>query len=260
MGDLTNNVSNAPAGGFESELLGSITAVLELLRRVGNGDLENRLELRYPETHPIGALTLSVNAMIESLAELRLRSETYSRELQDKLIAIEQQQTAIAELSTPIMEVWKGALCLPIVGMVDSARTYEMAHALLSAIVRTKASYALIDITGIQVMDTRVVDHFIHMARAVRLLGARCVLTGVHPNVSRTIVHMGIDLQGVETHRSMRDALRQYVASSMAASNRSATKVPTGMRGAPERGAPDEGTTSDAVRGAAAQGTDEGVA
>ena len=260
MADLINDVSNAPASGFESDLHGSITEVLELLRRVGNGDLDSRLELRYPETHPVGALTLSVNTMIDSLVELRQRSETYSRELQDKLIAIEQQQTAIAELSTPIMEVWKGALCLPIVGLVDSARTYEMAHALLSAIVRTKASFALIDITGIQVMDTRVVDHFIHMARAVRLLGARCVLTGVHPNVSRTIVHMGIDLQGVETHRSMRDALRQFVASSIAASSGSAGAAGAAIRRAPEGGAPDEGTTSDAVRGAAAHGTDEGAA
>jgi rsbT co-antagonist protein RsbR len=260
MGDLTNDISSAPASGFESDLHGSIAEVLELLRRVGNGDLENRLELRYPETHPVGALSVSVNAMIDSLVDARQRSETYSRELQDKLIAIEQQQTAIAELSTPIMEVWKGALCLPIVGMVDSARTYEMAHALLSAIVRTKASYALIDITGIQVMDTRVVDHFIHMARAVRLLGARCVLTGVHPNVSRTIVHMGIDLQGVETHRSMRDALRQFVASSMAASSRSSLKTAAGIRGASEGGAPDEGATSAAVRGAAAPGPDEGAA
>jgi hypothetical protein len=85
-------------------------------------------------------------------------------------------------------------------------------------------------------------------------------LTGVHPNVSRTIVHMGIDLQGVETHRSMRDALRQFVASSMAASNRSAIKVATGIRGEPEAGAPDEGANSGAVRGAVAQGADEGAA
>ena len=183
----------------------------------------------------------------------------YSRELQDKLIAIEQQQTAIAELSTPIMEVWKGALCLPIVGMVDSARTVRDGHALLSAIVRTKASYALIDITGIQVMDTRVVDHFIHMARAVRLLGARCVLTGVHPNVSRTIVHMGIDLQGVETHRSMRDALRHFVADSIAASSRAREAAAAPARGTPGRGAPEEKAASGALRGAAAHGTDEGA-
>jgi rsbT co-antagonist protein RsbR len=256
MRELAKEVASAPNRALESDLVGSITEILDVLRRVGNGDLENRLELRHAEDHPVGALTLSVNAMIDSLVDARQRSETYSRELQDKLIAIEQQQTAIAELSTPIMEVWKGALCLPIVGMVDSARTYEMAHALLSAIVRTKASYALIDITGIQVMDTRVVDHFIHMARAVRLLGARCVLTGVHPNVSRTIVHMGIDLQGIETHRSMRDALRHFVASSIAASSRAAA---AGGRRGPDASGPEEKVSAGAPRGAAGHGTDEGM-
>ena len=86
-----------------------------------------------------------------------------------------------------------------------------MTEALLSAIVEKKADCAIIDITGIQVMDTRVVDHFLRMARAVRLMGARCVLSGVHPNVSQTIVHMGLDLRGIETHRSMRDALSAFV-------------------------------------------------
>jgi hypothetical protein len=57
-------------------------------------------------------------------------------------------------------------------------------------------------------MDTRAVDHFLRTARAVRLLGARCVISGVHPDISQTIVHMGLDLTGVETHRTLRDALR----------------------------------------------------
>lgn len=251
------NDTGAPARPLETDLHASIAEILEALQRVGRGDLESRLELRYPDSHPVGALSLSVNAMIESLSDARQRSETYSRELQDKLIAIEQQQAAISELSTPIMEVWKGALCLPIVGIVDSARTYEMAHTLLSAIVRTKASFALIDITGIQVMDTRVVDHFVHMARAVRLLGARCALSGVHPNVSRTIVQMGIDLQGIETHRSLRDALRQFVTSSAAASEVLAAATPPNVRDGADARTPDEGPTQGAA-GAASHGIDEG--
>jgi len=101
---------------------------------------------------------------------------------------------------------------VPIVGILDSTRTSEMPSNLLAAVVQKKARCALIDITGIEVMDTKVVDHFVRMARAVRLLGAQCVLSGIHPNISRTIVEMGIDLQGVESHRTMRDALRKYVA------------------------------------------------
>jgi len=196
---------------IESELEASISVLLDVVERVGRGELLEQLECRFPETHPVGALTASLNTMIEALAEARARSETHSRDLQEKLDAIDRQQVAIQELSTPVLQVWEGIVCMPIVGLVDSGRTSEMARALLSAIVDTKARYALIDITGIHVMDTRVVDHFIRMARAVRLLGARCALSGVHPNVSRTIVHMGLDLKGIETHRSMREALRYFV-------------------------------------------------
>lgn len=205
-------------GGFEADLLGSISEILETLQRLGRGEGLQPMTLRYPDTHPVGALTLSVNAMIESLAEARQRSQTYSRELQEKLDAIERQRAAIMELSTPILEVWRGVLCLPIIGIVDSTRTVDMARTLLAAIIRTKAEYAVIDITGVQLMDTLVVDHFLRMARAVRLLGARCVLSGVHPNVSHTMVHMGMDLQGIETHRSLREALRQFIEPTLAAS------------------------------------------
>jgi rsbT co-antagonist protein RsbR len=196
---------------LRSDLVASISHLLDVLLRVGSGESVERLDSKYPEHHPVGALTSTLNEMLSSLAEARAKSALYSRELQDKLAAIQAQEAAIAELQTPILEVWEGVLCMPIVGVVDSHRTADMARTLLSTIVHTKARLALIDITGIHVMDTRSVDHFLRMARAVRLLGARCVLSGVHPNVSQTIVHMGLDLRGVETHRSMRDALRHFV-------------------------------------------------
>jgi rsbT co-antagonist protein RsbR len=210
--------SPTPSHRLASDLLANISQLLDVLLRVGAGEAVERLELRYPETHPVGALTASLNEMIAALGEARAQSDQYSRELQEKIAAIEEQEAAIAELSTPILEVWEGVLCMPIVGIVDSARTADMARTLLNTIVQTKAKLALLDITGIQVMDTRVVDHFLRMARAIRLLGARCVLSGVHPNVSQTIVHMGLDLSGVETHRSMRDALRHFVGGRVAPS------------------------------------------
>lgn len=208
-----------PASGprLESDLMANISRLLDVLARVSAGQDVERLELPYPEDHPVGALAASLNEMLGSLRDARERSAAYSRELQEKIDAIEAQQAAINELSTPILEVWEGVLCMPIVGVVDSARTAEMARTLLNTIVQTKASLALLDITGIQVMDTRVVDHFLRVARAIRLLGARCMVSGVHPNVSQTIVHMGLDLTGIETHRSMREALRHIVASRITA-------------------------------------------
>ncbi|HEU4582621.1 MAG TPA: STAS domain-containing protein [Polyangiaceae bacterium] len=199
--------------GIRSDLLANISQLLGVIERVGAGETVDSLKSSYSEAHPVGALTASLNEIIASLSEARLRSQSYSRELQEKIAAIEAQDAAIAELSTPILEVWEGVLCMPIVGVMDSARTAEMARTLLNTIVQTKASLALLDITGIQVMDTRVVDHFLRMARAIRLLGARCVLSGVHPNVSQTMVHMGMDFKGIETHRSIREALRHLVDS-----------------------------------------------
>jgi rsbT co-antagonist protein RsbR len=69
----------------------------------------------------------------------------------------------------------------------------------------------IIDVTGIEVMDSRTTDHFIRMARAVGLLGAECVLAGISPNIAQTIVHMGVELRGIGTFRSLRDALQHYV-------------------------------------------------
>jgi rsbT co-antagonist protein RsbR len=98
-----------------------------------------------------------------------------------------------------------------VVGVMDTVRSAEMTEALLHAVTDKKSGYAIIDVTGIEVMDSRTTDHFIRMARAVRLLGAECVLAGISPNIAQTIVAMGVELGGIGTFRSMRDALQHYV-------------------------------------------------
>jgi rsbT co-antagonist protein RsbR len=121
------------------------------------------------------------------------------------------QQAAIRELSTPIIEVWTGVLCLPVVGVVDSQRSAEMTETLLEMIVTKQARTAIVDITGIDVMDTKTADHFIKMARAVRLLGAECVISGINPGIAQTLTHIGVDLTGVRTMRNLRDALQFHL-------------------------------------------------
>ena len=121
------------------------------------------------------------------------------------------QQAAIRELSTPIIEVWAGVLCLPVVGVVDSQRSAEMTETLLEMIVAKQARTAIVDITGIDVMDTKTADHFIKMARAVRLLGAECIVSGINPGIAQTLTHIGVDLTGVRTMRSLRDALQFHL-------------------------------------------------
>jgi rsbT co-antagonist protein RsbR len=200
---------------IKAQLLGSIDELLSVLKKVATGDLSKRLEVKFDESHPVGALAISINSMVDALQEARARSSEYSNRLTEQVVMIERQQAAIQELSTPIIEVWTGALCVPIVGVLDSARATDLTATLLNTVMTKKAPFTIIDITGIEVMDTSTADHFIRMARSVRLLGAKCVLSGIRPAIARTIVHMGIDLSGIESYRTMREALRSYVQSTL---------------------------------------------
>lgn len=195
----------------EDELKKAIQEMFLVLRNVEGGDISERVPIRYAETEPMAALAETVNAVIERLSRVRRETEAYVREIDDQLATIEKQRAAIKELSTPMIEVWAGVLCVPVVGVIDSSRAAEMTSALLSTVVEKKVRFTIIDITGIEAMDTRATDHFLRMARSVRLLGAECVLSGINPNVARSIIHMGVELSGIETYRSLRDALQRYV-------------------------------------------------
>jgi rsbT co-antagonist protein RsbR len=200
-----------------TEIHAHIEALHSLVAEVARGDYGVRLSTLgtlgsvLPAEHPFHQLFAGVDEMVQQLADREQRSNDYQRELEDKLAIIDQQRAAIRELSTPIMEVWEGILCLPVVGIMDSSRSADMTDALLRAVVSTRARCTIIDITGIEVMDTSTADHFLRMAKAVQLLGAACVLTGLNPQIAQTLVHMGVELGGLVTHRSLRDALQHFV-------------------------------------------------
>lgn len=193
------------------DVYGRVADILRVLSNVGEGDYESRLTVDLPDAHPMGALYRGINAMIASLAAEQQRSVSYRKELEEKLSTIERQRAALRELSTPIIEVWEGVLCLPIMGIIDSVRSAEMMQVLLTEVVEKEAEYVIIDVTGIEVMDTRTADQFIRMAKAVELLGAECVITGINPRIARTIVHMGFDLGAITTLRSLRSALQSFI-------------------------------------------------
>ena len=196
----------------EQDILDNVTDILLALANVGSGDYTTRLAVEVDDARPLASLYNAINEMIASLSAEQAKSQAYQAELEEKLATIEQQRAAIRELSTPIMEVWDGVLCLPVVGIMDTVRSTEMTGTLLKVVAEKGTKCAIIDITGIEVMDTRTVDHFIRMAKAVRLLGAECALTGTNPHIAQTVVHMGIDLANVVTYRSLRDALQNYVS------------------------------------------------
>lgn len=120
---------------------------------------------------------------------------------------IGRQQIELLELSTPVVKLWDGILALPMIGTLDSARTQVVMESLLQKIVDTESQIAIIDITGVPTVDTLVAQHLLKTVTALRLMGADCIISGVRPQIAQTIVHLGVDLQGVTTKANLADAL-----------------------------------------------------
>ncbi|MDI1429806.1 STAS domain-containing protein [Polyangium sorediatum] len=129
------------------------------------------------------------------------------RELSQKLEVIERQQDVIRNLETPVLEVWEGVIALPLVGIIDSSRAARVMNDLLSAVSRTNARFVLLDLTGVDVVDTATANYLIGMVRAIGLLGACGVVTGIRPNVAQTIVSIGMDLSSLKTLGTLRQGL-----------------------------------------------------
>jgi rsbT co-antagonist protein RsbR len=121
---------------------------------------------------------------------------------------IRQQREDMMELSTPVIKVWDKILTLPIIGTLDSRRAQLMMEALLQKVVETGSTIAILDITGVKMMDTLVANHLIKTVTAARLMGARCILTGVSPAIAQTMVQLGIDLTQITTRAQMSDGVK----------------------------------------------------
>jgi len=156
-------------------------------------------------------ITLYKDALTEREQALTLSSqyETDYRRVEDELRRrLEAQQDAIHSMSTPIIQVWDDIVTMPVVGLVDSVRAADMKNSLLETVSRTSAKFAIVDLTGVDTVDTATADHLLKVMRAVGLLGARCVITGIQPSVAQIIVALGLDMQGVITLRSLREGLK----------------------------------------------------
>ena len=141
----------------------------------------------------------------ELLDKLGLHTvKTFQRSREE---VINRQQAEMLELSTPVVKLWDGILALPLIGTLDSARTQVVMESLLQKIVETESQVAIIDITGVPTVDTLVAQHLLKAVTALRLMGADCIVSGVRPQIAQTIVHLGVDLQGVTTKANLADAL-----------------------------------------------------
>lgn len=122
---------------------------------------------------------------------------------------IRDQQEAIRELSTPVLQFRPGLLILPIVGLIDSQRAQQLTEQLLRSIRANRTKVIVIDITGVPSVDSRVANHLVQTVEAARLMGATAIVTGVAPEIAQTMVTIGIDLGRVRTVGDLQSGVEQ---------------------------------------------------
>lgn len=130
------------------------------------------------------------------LAELQVRDEAQQRLLE-----------TVRELGSPIIPLAEGIIALPLVGAMDSQRSQHMMTALLESVSTYRARVAIVDITGVPLVDTAVAGALLRAAQGVRLLGATPILVGIRPEVARTLVEMGLGFEGLVTRSSLQEGL-----------------------------------------------------
>src|SRR5262245_56520850 len=114
------------------------------LSEVGFGDATISLSFDWRSRHPLNGVFAGINELITAFGAEQEQSAAFRRELEEKLVIVEKQRMAIRELSTPVIELWEGVLCLPVVGVMDTARSTEMTNALLQTVTEKKVRYAII--------------------------------------------------------------------------------------------------------------------
>ncbi|HEY1399815.1 STAS domain-containing protein, partial [Roseateles sp.] len=150
----------------------------------------------------LGDAIWAISSLLDNMAQYTVTTYQRSRE---EIIGRQQQE--LLELSTPVVKLWEGVLAVPMIGTLDSGRTQLVMEALLQRIVETGSALAIIDITGVPTVDTLVAQHLLKTVTAIRLMGADAIISGIRPQIAQTIVHLGIDLEGITTKATLADAL-----------------------------------------------------
>jgi rsbT co-antagonist protein RsbR len=194
---LIEAVSLASAGAFKEA-----TGHLGPVKPDRFGHIEEAIRIFLME------LAISKEQAEQALAKLHAAK----LDLEQKLETIEHQQIAIQELSTPIIDVWDDILTLPVIGLMDEARATGMTEKLLRRVVDARARWVLVDLTGVRSMDSATADHLIRLARSVRMIGCRCIVTGISPDIALMLVELGVGVEELTPMRSLREGLKHCLA------------------------------------------------
>lgn len=146
------------------------------------------------------ATDITTRKEIEAERERQRQQEEHIR-IQDQ--TIELQKNLLRELSTPLIPVAEGVIVMPLIGSIDDARAQQIIETLLNGITQQQAAIAIIDITGVTIIDTQVANTLLRTARAARLVGVEVILTGIQPSVAQTLVHLGVEFRDLTTHSTL---------------------------------------------------------
>jgi rsbT co-antagonist protein RsbR len=151
--------------------------------------------------------------LLEELEVTRGRSREQNREIERQAAQLAQQHIELVRaLSIPIITVWPGVLALPIIGAVDADRASQMSEAMLTRVVSERATHVILDLTGAAAIQSETARSLLRMASAVSMLGSRCLLTGVSPEMARTLVELDFDTASVQTLPQLSDGLLRVLA------------------------------------------------
>lgn len=129
--------------------------------------------------------------------------------VQERERIIREQQEAIRELSTPVLQVRERLLILPIIGAIDPHRARQLTEQLLHGIRATRGKVVVIDLTGVAAVDSSIANHLVQTVEASRLLGATVIVTGLSPSIAQTLVNIGVDLGKMNTVGDLQGGIEQ---------------------------------------------------
>lgn len=191
------------------------TAIALLLLWQNQARLTRALQQSQQTNKELQALQASLEAQIaertrvlQEMLQTVEKQATEERQLRETLL---QQQEVILGLSVPIIPVKDQVLVIPLIGLIDEHRLQQIQQRALQAINQFNAHTLILDITGIPAIDKQVATKLIQIAQAIRLLGARTFLVGIHPEVAHSIVRAGIELHHIQPFARLQDALAGIV-------------------------------------------------
>lgn len=196
-----------------------LEALFKAIALASTGEFElARAQIKPTDETLLGMIEDAMRLFLAELSEMTQKNAEAIAELADSKLELEQkiqtveaQRVAIQRLSVPIIDVWKGILTIPLVGLIDTSRAVEVTEKLLDRVANSNVQWVILDFTGVDVVDTSSASHLLKLTSSVSLLGARCILTGIGGPVARTLIALGISFNELTLLRSLQEGLKYCI-------------------------------------------------